>query len=141
MHKGSWKQSPQFSLLCMSMHDSVSIFKDHLRFSETQTKLDQRQDRWMGILQDYDQEKEYNSGGKNQLAAALQLVGRIKFLKPECVVNAVTTAADSDSCMQREGRVFPRSIVFLRRCCMFHSCRSWEQRCLLKPRQHSAETF
>ena len=63
----------------------------------------------MGILQDYDQEKEYNSGGKNQLAAALLLVGRIKFLKPECVVNAVTTAADSDSCMQREGRVFPRT--------------------------------
>ena len=50
----------------MSMHDSVSIFKDHLRFSETQTKLDQRQDRWMGILQDSDQEKEYNSGGADE---------------------------------------------------------------------------
>ena len=49
--------------VAMSMRDSVSIVKDHLRFSETQTKLDQRQNRWMGILQDYDQEKEYNSGG------------------------------------------------------------------------------
>ena len=58
----------------MSMHGSVSIFK------------------WMGILQDCDQEKEYNNGGKNQLAAALLLVVRIKFLKPEWVVNAVTTA-------------------------------------------------
>ena len=36
----------------------------------------------MEIIQDCDQEKEYNVGGKNQLADALLLVVRIKFLKP-----------------------------------------------------------
>ena len=63
MHRGIEAEPSIF--VAMSMHGSVSIF------------------RWMGILQDYDQDKEYNSGGKNQLlAAALLLVVRIKFLKP-----------------------------------------------------------
>ena len=86
-----------FSLLCPRTF--VRIFTDHhgLRFFGTQPKLNQRQVRWMEILQDYNHKIGYKSGAKNHVADALS--GRVDYIpESECVVNAVTTAAvETDS--------------------------------------------
>ncbi len=66
------------------------------------------------------------------------LVAVVRIIFMMCVVNVtLATAADSDSCLKREGRVFPRSTVFLGRCWVFYMCHWY----LVELRQHSVETF
>ena len=84
----------------------VRIFTDHhtLRFFETQPKLNQRQVRWMELLQDYDYKIEYKSGAKNHVADALSrradYIPEPDSAQSGCVVNAITTAAVESTFLQ-----------------------------------------
>ena len=84
----------------------VGIFTDHhsLRFFETQLKLNQRQVRWMELLQDYDYSIENKSGAKNNVADALSrredYIPEPESVQSECVVNAITTAAIESTFLQ-----------------------------------------
>ena len=105
----------------------VRIFTDHhsLRFFETQPKLNQRQVRWMEILQDYNYKIEYKSGAKNHVADALS---RHADYIPEsgCMVNAVTTAAVEPDFLQGVIKAYSQRNVVLHvracACLCLHVC-------------------